>query len=103
MKAANDLNHSTVTLIKLIEARDRTPSSIAASHEVNAAVGAALKELPEDYRDAVRMVYLEGLTVAQAAEAMGRTDRAIHNLCFKAKKKLQDLLGSESRFLSRST
>ncbi len=77
-----------------------TPSRCAATHEAVAALEAALVQLPEDYRRAVQLVYIEGQPVSTVAAQMGRTDRAIHNLCFKAKAHLRDLLGSGSHYLS---
>lgn len=62
----------------------------------------ALTQLPSDYGEAARLVYLEGFSVAAAAQAMGRSDRAIHNLCHKAKQRLRELLGTRSRFMSGS-
>ncbi|MCG8407808.1 MAG: RNA polymerase sigma factor [Phycisphaerales bacterium] len=95
-------DESTVTLLNLIEASDRSPSRTAAGSEAVAAVEAAMGLLPENYRAAVRLVYLEGSTVAEAARALGRSERAIHNLCHKAKEKLRNMLGPQSRYLSSS-
>jgi RNA polymerase sigma-70 factor (ECF subfamily) len=97
-----NLERSTHMLLDLIASADKTPSRSAASHEAVEAMRAALTELPPDYRKAVQLVYIEGRSVAEAASEMGRTDRAIHNLCYKAKEHLRDLLGSASRFLSQS-
>jgi RNA polymerase sigma factor (sigma-70 family) len=96
------LESSVVMLLDLMAASGRTPSRTIARREAHQAVEAALKVLPEDYREVVRLVYLEGLAVAQAAERMGRTERAIHNLCYKAKRRLREMLGSGSRYLSSS-
>ena len=101
-RSAHALDDSATTLLKLMEAPGGTPSRVAAGRELVLAVQAALAELPGDYREAVRLVYLEGTPVAEAARALGRTDRAVHNLCHKAKRKLRNLLGTRSRFLSSS-
>ena len=93
---------SCVALLELLAAPVNTPSRCAASTEAVIAVRDALTMLPEAYRKAVELVYIEGRTVADAASVMGRTPRAVHNLCHKAKAHLRDILGSGSRFLSRS-
>lgn len=93
---------SIVALLDLVAVPGQTPSRSAARHEAVAAVQSALSELPEDYRQAVWMVYIEGRSVASAAEHMGRTERAIHNLCYKAKDRLREHLGSDARFFSSS-
>lgn len=100
--AGGNLASSVVMLLDLMAASGPTPSRAVARREAHQAVEAALEVLPEDYREVVRQVYLEGLTVAQAAERMGRTERAIHNLCYKAKRRLREVLGSASRYLSSS-
>ena len=93
---------SVVTLLDLMAGSDHTPSRSAASREAVEAVQEALSRLPEEYRQAVQLVYLEGWAVSFVATTMGRSERAIHNLCFKAKSHLRELLGSRSRYLGRS-
>lgn len=93
-------NESVITLLSWIEATERTPSRAAASLETAQAVQDALLKLPEACREAVRLVYVEGLAVAEAARRIGRSERAVHNLCHKAKTLLRDLLGPSDRFLS---
>lgn len=92
---------SMVAFLDLLAGPNRTPSRSAARHEVVAAMQDALTELPDDYRRAVWLVYIEGCSVAVAAAEMGRTERAIHNLCYKAKDRLREILGSRSRFWSQ--
>ena len=93
---------SVVALLDLMTAPGKTPSRSAASHEAAQAVREAMAQLPSDYQKAVGLAYLEGCSAAEAAERMGRTERAVHNLCYKARIHLRRLLGSRSRFLSRS-
>ena len=73
-----------------IPGNDPPPSGV--TPEERAALGAALKELPEGYRRAIQMVYVERLTVAQAAAAMERTDGELDDLLFKAKEMLRNLV-----------
>lgn len=93
---------SMVGLLDVLSGPGASPSRSVARHEAVAAVQAAIEGLPEDYRQAVWLVYIEGQPVSAAAAAMGRTERAIHNLCYKAKDRMRHLLGSQSRFLSGS-
>ncbi len=98
----NSVDDSVVALLEIMAGPEKTPSHHAARLEAYCAVEAGIEQLPEHYRQAVRLVYLEGRTVAETAELMGRTPRAIHNLCHKAKNCLREILGSSTRFLSRS-
>lgn len=93
------MESSIVSLLDLMVAPINTPSQSAASHEAVDAVKLALGGLPEDYRQAVQLVYLEGHSVASVAERMNRSERAVHNLCYKAKERLRHVMGSRSRFL----
>lgn len=99
--AAPGLGDSVVMLLDLMEGDEKSPSRCAAGTEAVNAVRMAMAMLPEDYQQAVSLVYLQGLTVKEAACGMNRTERAVHNLCYKAKSRLRELLGTESRFLSR--
>lgn len=89
---------SVVALLDQLAVSGRTPSRSAIRHEAVAAVQNAISDLPEDYRRAVWLVYIEGRSVEAAAVEMGRSKRAIHNLCHKAKGRLREILGSDSRF-----
>lgn len=99
---APSLAGSVVALLELMESPDNSPSRDAAGAEAVAAVRAAIDRLPADYRDAVRLVYLEGHSVLEVATEMKRTERAVHNLCYKAKLLLREMLGSASRYLDVS-
>jgi DNA-directed RNA polymerase specialized sigma24 family protein len=50
-------------------------------------------------RLALRLRYLEGLTVAQTATRMSRTEGAVCLLCHRALKQLHTVLGSSTEFL----
>lgn len=95
--AQANAEESMVALFDMVAAPGRTPSLSIVRREAIASVQRALDELPEDYRIAVLGVYIEGRPVAEVAAQMGRTERAIHNLCFKAKARLTELLGSDPR------
>lgn len=89
------------TLLDIVAVHERTPSRSAAGHEAIAAVQAAIGRLKPDYRDAIRMRYIEGLSVAETAAQMDRTERAVHKLCSRGLQKLRESLGEASKFLSR--
>lgn len=93
---------SIVTMLDLMAGPEKTPSRRAARREALSAVDAALALLPDHYRQALQLVYLEGLSHEEAAERMGRTASAVHNMCHKAKRKLVHMLGSRSGYLSDS-
>jgi RNA polymerase sigma-70 factor (subfamily 1) len=93
---------SNTSLLEWLMGPENTPSQHAARNEATDALAVALAHLPEHYRQAIRLVYIEGRSVAEAARIMGRSARAVHNLCYKAKEQLHLSLGSTSRFFSKS-
>lgn len=95
------LEDSMIALIDVLSAGGTTPSRAAQRSEAAAAVETALASLPEDPRQAVWLVHIEGLGIAEAARLMERTERSIHGLLRRGLRKLRELLGRESQFLTR--
>ena len=56
---------------------------------------AALEQLPRDMAAAVRLVYFEEMTYAEAARVMGKKSKQVDNLLYRAKRELQSILGEE--------
>ncbi len=77
-----------------------TPSRRAAAHELQEIVEAALKDLPRDYAEVLRLYELEGRPGREVAAAMGRSSGAVKMLLARARERLRDSLGSGSRFFS---
>ena len=61
----------------------------------------ALSQLPEDYREAIRLQFMEGMGYQEIADEMGKTPGAIQGLVKRARQKLRDNLGTASAYLSR--
>ncbi|MFN0137792.1 MAG: RNA polymerase sigma factor [Phycisphaerae bacterium] len=93
---------SDVPLFELLDVDTHSPSRSVAGHEIEAAVQAALLRIKPEYRDAVRMRYIEGLSVAEVAQRMGKTDWSVHKLCTRGFAAMRAALGEEVRFLSKS-
>lgn len=89
-------------LLAQLAVNERTPSRSVAGHEAAGAIRRALDGLNEDYRTAIQLRYFDGLSVAETAARMNRTEPAIHMLCHRAIAQLRQLMGSESDFFSRS-
>lgn len=92
MPLTQQVEESMVALLDQCSASGRTPSRSIARRESIAAVRTALQALPDNYRAALWLVYLEGRPVAEAAERLNTTDRAIHGLCRRGLKMLGEIL-----------
>src|SRR5262249_9768672 len=87
---------SALNLLDAIATASGTPSRVVAKREAMAEVQAAIDSLPAHYAQAVRSVYLEGRSVREAAEAMDRSERAVHGLCRQGLRGLRDHLERKS-------
>lgn len=99
--AATDPERSSVAaLIDLLAVNEWTPSQSAGGHEASAAIQVALAGLKEEYREALALRYLEGLSVADAAACLGKTEPAVHKLCSRGLQALRESLGEAAKYLS---
>lgn len=93
---------SYVALVDRMAATSVTASRVAARNEVKQAVDQALEQLPEDYAQALRHYEIEGLSGPEVAERMGRSHGAIRMLLARARERLAEVLGSDSKFHSEA-
>ncbi len=84
--------------LEMLAVYERTPSQSAAGHQVVAMIQSALGDLKEEYREVLRLRYVEGLPVSEAAARMKRTEGAVCLLCHRALRRLRQDLGSSTRF-----
>jgi len=90
---------SIVAVLAELAHHHRTPSRSARGHEFMAALDTSLRGLPEDLRTAVSLRYVEGLAPNEIAERMNRTERAVHQLCYRGVQQVRRQLRSASLFL----
>ncbi len=96
------LEESATALTALLGVTLSTPSRVAAGAEHVSLVQRALAALPPDYGRAVRLYDLEGLSIVEVCERMGRSPGAVHMLRNRAYEQLRELLGGQSEFFSRN-
>ena len=73
----------------------RTPSRLFAQQEAVERLLARLEALPENYREAILLAKIEGLTTQEMAERLGKSRQAVALLVFRAVKRFREL--QESR------
>jgi RNA polymerase sigma-70 factor (ECF subfamily) len=92
---------SYVALCDFFGVSNRTPSRIAAAAESKQLIETALRKLPPLYADVIRGFELEGCSGPEVSERIGRSRGAAFMLLARARDRLREVLGSESRFFSR--
>ena len=70
-----------------------SPSRQAFRREQAVLLADVLKQLPADYREVLILRHLEGLTFAQVAERLGRTEDSVQKLWVRALARLRRSLG----------
>ena len=71
------------------------PEQIAWDNEKNGILNVCLERIDPQLREALWLVYCEGMTYAQAAEIMGVSSRKIDKLLARGKSLLKEELGKE--------
>lgn len=82
-------------LAAYLSASEPGPSTLAGRQEEVLRLAAAVERLPEAERDAVVAHYLLGLSLADAAERLNRSEKGVAGLLVRGKKRLRGLLGAE--------
>lgn len=92
---------SVITLLSRLAIHEHTPSQSAANHELATAVQKGLDQLKEEQRMALRGRYIDGLSTAELAQRMGRSEGAVLKLCERGLRGLSEQIGDVARFFSR--
>ena len=78
---------------------EKTPEDAVLTSERKRAVHEALKNLNEEMRTAVHLVYFDGMSYAETAKIMKKSPKQVDNLLYRAKAELRSLLGKEGESL----
>lgn len=92
----DELEQSSQALDRAFHAPHSTPSAQAARREQVVLLANALQQLPEHYREVIILHHLEGLTLAQTAVRLGRTDDSVQKLWTRALIQLRRALGGSA-------
>lgn len=95
-----DVRHgSVVAMLQDLALYSRTPSASAAAHEFFWILQEALEKLTPEQRSAVRFRYIDGLSLAEAAARMRRTEDAVRKLSERGLASLRVLLRTVSMYV----
>ena len=91
-----DLEQSASRFGRGLVAAISSPSHQAARRELAVLVADALERLPEDYRDVLLLRHWEGLTFADVARRLGRSEDSVEKLWVRALGRLRKQMGEPS-------
>lgn len=94
-------DQSAVNLVEILGGTSSTPSRNVAAAEAVRFMKWALERLPPDYEKVIQMYDLDGHSVEEVAEAMGRSPGAVYMLRARAHDRLREEMGPQSKFFSR--
>ena len=92
--AAND--SSGGGWIQQLPGSTTSPSGVAIRAEAVVALFEALHQLPETQAEAIRLRYMEGLSLAEIVERMGKTDTAVAGLLKRGLQKLRTIMDTKN-------
>jgi RNA polymerase sigma-70 factor (ECF subfamily) len=95
-------DHLSLVVATTRESEEASPEAMASLRDDLDRVAAALRELTDDQREVIELRFFAGLSVAEAAEAMGRQEGTIRGLQFRAIGALRRSLGIESSAAPRA-
>jgi RNA polymerase sigma-70 factor, ECF subfamily len=88
--------HLSLVVVTTRVSEEASPEAIATLRDDLDKVAVALADLTDDQREVIELRFFAGLSVAEAAEVMGRQDGTIRGLQFRAIAALRRSLGIES-------
>lgn len=97
---AHDIAASTFRiLLERVDGESPIPTDVAMQHELMQALDQAMAALTEEYRTAIQLRYITGLTLDEVAAKMERSTGAVRALCYRGKQQLKDELVRLSNFI----
>ncbi len=91
---------SQTELVRIIAARDDTPGRRVIRKEALGMLNEAVEQLPSVYASVVRMYDIDGRSVQEVSEHLGRSPGAVFMLRARAHDRLAQAMGNASDFLT---
>lgn len=92
---------SMMAMVEAIGVTVSTPSLAACRGEVVSCIHEAVSRLPPDYAQVITMYDLQGRSIEEVVQELGRSKGAVYMLRARAHEHLREVLGSESRYFTQ--
>ena len=93
LRAADKQKRDPLQLTLKIPAGETSPSKLVRRGERFDRLEKALRDLPSDYSEVIRLARIEGLKIREIAERMNRSPDAVKQLVLRAMRRLRDSFG----------
>jgi RNA polymerase sigma-70 factor (ECF subfamily) len=90
-----ELDASSIALAGALQGAESTPSQQAIAREEAIALADAIAGLKSDYRQAIILRHLEGLSFAEVAQRMGRSVDSVKKLWLRGLAEVRDTVGDK--------
>jgi len=91
---------SWAAMVESIADEGSTASVKTQQHDNARRLRAAVAALPDEYRQVIERYYLQDQSLDEIAQAMGGTKGSIRAMCYRARKRLRELMGRSSMYFS---
>lgn len=92
---------SMIAMVEAIGVTVSTPSLVAGKKEVISCIHKSLEKLPADYARVITMYDLQGRSIEEVIQELGRSKGAVYMLRARAHEHLREVLGSESQYFTK--
>jgi RNA polymerase sigma-70 factor, ECF subfamily len=96
----HDQGSSWAAIVERIAGEGSTPSVKTQQYDNARRLRAALAALPDEYRQVIERYYLQEQSLDEIAKALGGTKGSIRAMCYRARKRLRELMGRSSMYFS---
>lgn len=97
---AHDQGSSWAALVEKIAGEGSTPSVKTQQYDNARRLRVALTALPDEYRQVIERYYLEEQSLDEIATVLGCTKGSVRAMCYRARKRLRELMGRSSMYFS---
>lgn len=95
-----DQGSSWAALVEKIAGDGSTPSVKTQQFDNARRLRVALSALPDEYRRVIERYYLEEQSLDEIARSLGCTKGSVRAMCYRARKRLRELMGRSSMYFS---
>jgi len=100
LRISSESGGSSLGMQDILPAESSSPSQRMMRDEASVVLAACLEQIPETQRDAIRMRYLEGMSLKEISDRTGKSEMAVAGLLKRGLRALRDEMATRQNGLS---